>query len=403
MRKIISIILVLALAVSLCACGKKSSKTETEPEDTQETVQTAETTGTEALPEADATQPEEQTEESIDPDFVAQALAGSYTAMIYGVFPMDMSLYPDFTGYFVPLYAEDGELIKPSEYKLGDDRNLYLTVDGETYVGSYDLTAGVIILQYGDEQLVYNRTSDDYEALYASFAEILAQDELGDDNDEPILYACALENINIRSGAGTEYEKIDKLAEGTVTEIFQKTEKGSYTWYRIGEGRWVADDGTWLSVCDASEYTEGYFDAPEEEETAEEPAETPDDGTAVATETPADGTATTETPATPAEGAAGTIVPYVPVVYEGSDLAALEAVKNTISWLSQFESIYPPSHRDTAYYWDWEVKKVNESTWSVGLLHSEDTAIRYEYTCTVTYDGTNYNVTDVNDVWAQQH
>ena len=305
MRKIIAILLALALLFSLCACGKKSAETTTEPEETQETGFSAEDT---VVPEEPVK--EEPTAEALEPEAVAEALAGAYTAKIYGVFDMEMSLYPDQTGYFVPLYSEDGELIKPCEYKLGDDRNLYLTVDGKTYVGSFDLTGEVIILQYGDEQLIYNRTGDDYEALYAGYAEILAEGELGDDNTDPIYYACTLENINIRSGAGTAYEKIDKIAAGTVTEIFQKTDKGDgYVWYRIGDGRWIADDGTWLSICNADEYTEGYFDAPEEEDVTEEPAEsTAEDGTATE-QTPAEGTAA-ETPAeTPSDGSAGTMTP----------------------------------------------------------------------------------------------
>lgn len=399
MRKIIAILLVLVLLFSLGSCGKKSNEKNEAPEESLETsVPAEETVAAEEAPV------EETSDESLDPEAVAQALAGAYTAKIYGVFDMEMSLYPDQTGYFVPLYSEDGELIKPCEYKLGDDRNLYLTIDGETYVGSFDLTGEVIILQYGDEQLVYNRTSDDYEALYDSYAELLAEDELGDDNTAPILYAFTLENINIRSGAGTSYEKIDKIAAGTVTEIFQKTDKGDgYVWYRIGDGRWIADDGTWLSICSADEYTEGYFDVPEEEDVTGEPAESSAEDATTEEQAPADGTTGETLPETPPDGSTGTMTPYVPKVYEGRELDIINTVKSGISWLTQFESIFPASHREASFYWDWELIATSENTWNVGLMNVDGINPHYEYYCTVTFDGTNYVVSDITDTWAQSH
>ena len=396
MRKILAILLALAMTLSLCACGKdkKSAEDISETETAEETVTENETAAEETPEEADTE------EAALDPEAIAAELAGSYLGKIYGVFDMELSIYPDLTGYFVPLYTEDGELIKACEYKLGDENNLYMTLDGETYQGSYDLTAGVVVIRYEDEDIVYSKTDADHESLYARYQEIIAQAYADDGNTEPLLYAKTIENINIRNGAGTEFEKIDKLMADTETEIFQIVTRGDgYTWYRIGEDRWIADDGTWLDICTVDEYAEGYF----AEETTEDPAEEP-------AETPAEGSAEQHgaNPADPSTDPGFEIVhdplaPYAPMTYDGQEQTILAEVKQGISCLTQFESIYPADHRDAVHYWDWEIKKVDESTWSVGLLNAEGTAPQYEYTCTVKYDGTNYTVSDIIDNWAQQH
>ena len=41
-------------------------------------------------------------------------------------------------------------------------------------------------------------------------------------------------------------EKAEKSAEYDVYEIY---EAEGYTWYRIGDARWVADGGSWLQYA----------------------------------------------------------------------------------------------------------------------------------------------------------
>ena len=90
--------------------------------------------------------------------------------------------------------------------------------------------------------------------------EVTEEEEEGPQSFNVILYGRALENVNIRKGAGKDFEKLDKVEAGTIVEIYEKSDKiDGYTWYRIGEDMWVADDGTWFELCDSEIYTEGYF------------------------------------------------------------------------------------------------------------------------------------------------
>ena len=60
--------------------------------------------------------------------------------------------------------------------------------------------------------------------------------------------------INIRSKPSKTAEKVGTFAKGEVYEYFEKEENGGYTWYRIGDNKWVADDsGKWIREISASD------------------------------------------------------------------------------------------------------------------------------------------------------
>ncbi len=44
--------------------------------------------------------------------------------------------------------------------------------------------------------------------------------------------------LNVRSGPGTNFKKVDELVSGAVVELLEKQD----SWYRIGDGRWVKGD-----------------------------------------------------------------------------------------------------------------------------------------------------------------
>ena len=53
--------------------------------------------------------------------------------------------------------------------------------------------------------------------------------------------------INVRSNPDSKNNdnKVDKVHMGETYTVFEQTRDSDYTWYRIGEKRWIANDGTW--------------------------------------------------------------------------------------------------------------------------------------------------------------
>lgn len=58
---------------------------------------------------------------------------------------------------------------------------------------------------------------------------------------------CNVNLLNIRSTPSTSGSKLGKLNTGDTRDVYEKTTSEGYTWYRIGNGEWVADNGTWLT------------------------------------------------------------------------------------------------------------------------------------------------------------
>ncbi len=73
----------------------------------------------------------------------------------------------------------------------------------------------------------------------------------GESQSGPLFTAKTLVELHIRKGPGTDYEIAGKLPAGSTIEIFETKEAGGYTWNRINDTEWVADDGTWLDKTPA--------------------------------------------------------------------------------------------------------------------------------------------------------
>lgn len=55
------------------------------------------------------------------------------------------------------------------------------------------------------------------------------------------------DNLNSRAKPGTNGTKLVQVEKGTEYPVYEIAENEGYTWYRIGEGRWIADKGgSWV-------------------------------------------------------------------------------------------------------------------------------------------------------------
>ena len=53
--------------------------------------------------------------------------------------------------------------------------------------------------------------------------------------------------INVRSNPDSKNDnnKVEKVHMGETYTVFEQTKDSDYIWYRIGENKWIANDGTW--------------------------------------------------------------------------------------------------------------------------------------------------------------
>lgn len=74
-----------------------------------------------------------------------------------------------------------------------------------------------------------------------------------------------LKYLNVRTGAGTNYGKVGQVNAGNIFNYYDITENGGYTWYRIDENQWIAQDKdkTYLEIMPAE--TKDYKELYEEE------------------------------------------------------------------------------------------------------------------------------------------
>ncbi len=54
-------------------------------------------------------------------------------------------------------------------------------------------------------------------------------------------------SLNIRKGAGTSNETNGTATDGETYEVFETKDADGYTWYRIGEDKWVAGNDEWVT------------------------------------------------------------------------------------------------------------------------------------------------------------
>ena len=58
--------------------------------------------------------------------------------------------------------------------------------------------------------------------------------------------AKTLYEIRVRRGPGTDYDALRVLPPGSIVDVYETKTSGGYSWNRIGENEWIANDGSWL-------------------------------------------------------------------------------------------------------------------------------------------------------------
>ena len=56
--------------------------------------------------------------------------------------------------------------------------------------------------------------------------------------------------IRISPSTGENSTKVGNVKTGEVYTVYEDVQNEGYTWHRIGENRWMADDGTWTERID---------------------------------------------------------------------------------------------------------------------------------------------------------
>lgn len=78
----------------------------------------------------------------------------------------------------------------------------------------------------------------------------------GSDSDETVSgKVTGATTLNVRSGPGTSYSRVDSLAKGTKVTIYERTTKAGTQWGRIGSNRWVCMSYVTLTEKDSSSTT----------------------------------------------------------------------------------------------------------------------------------------------------
>lgn len=78
----------------------------------------------------------------------------------------------------------------------------------------------------------------------------------GSDSDETVSgKVTGATTLNVRSGPGTSYSRVDSLAKGTKVTIYERTTKAGTQWGRIGSNRWVCMSYVTLTEGDGNSTT----------------------------------------------------------------------------------------------------------------------------------------------------
>ena len=78
----------------------------------------------------------------------------------------------------------------------------------------------------------------------------------GSDSDETVSgKVTGATTLNVRSGPGTSYSRVDFLAKGTKVTIYERTTKAGTQWGRIGSNRWVCMSYVTLTEGDSGSST----------------------------------------------------------------------------------------------------------------------------------------------------
>ena len=64
-----------------------------------------------------------------------------------------------------------------------------------------------------------------------------------------------VDGLIIRSEASTASQRIGNVKNGKTYPVYEQKENGGYTWYRIGQGRWIAGKPEWVTYKESSQTT----------------------------------------------------------------------------------------------------------------------------------------------------
>ena len=101
------------------------------------------------------------------------------------------------------------------------------------------------VLYVYPDQYVSDNTKNNYNVLYYDVSEIKTTTEDVSKNQLKV----NVFDLQIRKGPGTTYEKYsDYVVENGIYDYFEVIENETYTWYKIGDNAYIANEGTWLTI-----------------------------------------------------------------------------------------------------------------------------------------------------------
>lgn len=134
---------------------------------------------------------------------------------------------------------EDGNLIGDPVF---DDAGLLNK--GRAYVKYEGLYGIMDVLKTAENGIFINEEAceGDYMPKSMDIPEIAESEVIG-------TVTVKVDNLNIRITPSTAAEKKGKAEKSKTYDVYEIYESEGYTWYRIGEESWVADNGSWLSYA----------------------------------------------------------------------------------------------------------------------------------------------------------
>ena len=55
-----------------------------------------------------------------------------------------------------------------------------------------------------------------------------------------------VDNLNIRASSSIQSARLGKAVNGRTYDVYETTNSGGYTWYRIGGSEWIAGAPSWV-------------------------------------------------------------------------------------------------------------------------------------------------------------
>lgn len=70
-----------------------------------------------------------------------------------------------------------------------------------------------------------------------------------------------VDNLRVRTGHSTNSQAIGFVQNKGIYNDLDAYSDGTYTWHKINEDQWIADNGTWLEILPATDYKKLYEDS----------------------------------------------------------------------------------------------------------------------------------------------